>query len=420
MSELTLTTRGADLGSLVNMLRTQQTRKVDHVLTATTMRAEGGIIVVQGAEADVELTDEGVTSKPTDGRYDPTDIFVGHLSERFKVNVRDLRRWQTERPDVFDAVINGLIHGDVSGHRSELLSPYPADARSFLFRGFRGEDGNGIARGLMSNTYKIMDNLDMLFATLEGIEAAGVKVEIDSCDLSERSMYVHVVSPEVRAMAPRLLEGYGTPFKGRDQEARVRGFGWSIEQARAAAEREGQGYAPGKEPVVNAGFVIKNSELGFSRFTITPRINAIICGNGVPFEVDAMGERHLGSRLDDGEVKWSEDTKQKHLAAITAKTRDTVRTFLSPDYLDRKIAEIERLAGKPVDEPERVIETVAKTLRYTENEQDMIMRFFTRSGQETAAGVMNAVTAVAQTVANPDRAAELESSAVKALELAAR
>jgi hypothetical protein len=51
----------------------------------------------------------------------------------------------------------------------------------------------------------------------------------------------------------------------------IPGRNWTPEQARQAAAREGRGYQPGTEPVLFAGFVVSNSEVGDGAWSITPR-----------------------------------------------------------------------------------------------------------------------------------------------------
>jgi hypothetical protein len=70
---------------------------------------------------------------------------------------------------------------------------------------------------------------------------------------------------------------------------------------------------------------------------------------------------HFGSRQEEGVIRYSTDTLDKGLALITARTRDAVVTFLSPDYLRAKVSEIERQAGVPVRHPEETVRQVAKT-----------------------------------------------------------
>jgi hypothetical protein len=96
------------------------------------------------------------------------------------------------------------------------------------------------------------------------------------------------------------------------------------------------------------GFVISNSEVGDGAWSITPRIVAEICGNGLQITADVTRAIHLGSRQDEDVVRYSADTMDKELALITVRARDAVATFLSPDYLIGKVTDLERTAGVPV------------------------------------------------------------------------
>ena len=58
--------------------------------------------------------------------------------------------------------------------------------------------------------------------------------------------------------------------------------------------------------MVFAGFVITNSETGCGAFTLTPRLVVQVCRNGMTITRDAIRAVHLGERLDEGVVTWSE------------------------------------------------------------------------------------------------------------------
>ena len=197
------------------------------------------------------------------------------------------------------------------------------------------------------------------------------------------------------------------------------GRNWTPEQARAAAAREGRGYEPGTEPVLFAGFVISNSEVGDGAWSITPRIVAEICGNGLQITADVARAVHLGARQDEGIVRYTADTLDKELALITARARDAVATFLSTGYLLAKVTEIERKAGVPVSHPESTVRQVAKAAKFSDEMADPILAHFIRGGQLTAGGVMQAVTSVAQTLDDADTAHDLEAQALRVLDLAA-
>lgn len=383
------TTRNASLQDLAALLQSQHARKVDVVAPAGTLRSHNGQIVVRGAEA--QLTADGVTT--VDGRYVPTSVFDGQLADRLDIPVKYLRHLRETRPDLLDVNVNGLLTGNGYGRdesgQFKIVNYAPADDRSFLFRGFRGDDGTpGVARALLSDRYGIVDNLDVLYAVLDGIRQSGVEVEVKSCDLTDRRMYVKVVAPSVAALAPELLRGYRSPYSG---------------------------HTGADNPTVFAGFVIGNSETGGGAFSITPRLEVEICTNGMTIVKDAMRAIHLGGRLETGIVRWSEDTQRKNLAVVTAKARDAVATFLDLDYVRRSITDLEVQAGVAVANAAETIKDVSKACAFSEAEQAGILDHFIKGGQLTAGGVLQAVTSFAQTIEDADAAYDFEAQGIPAM-----
>jgi hypothetical protein len=384
----TAPTRNASLNDLAMILRDQQGRKLDVVAPATSVVSRNGLIRVKGVEA--ELSEDGVTI--VDGEYKPTAVFDEGVSDKLGIPLPYVRRLREQRPDLLDANVNGLLHGRRKVSDGVETEIYPADGRKFLLRLFKGDSGPGVARALLSDSYKPIDNLDVLMAALEGMQQAGQRVEIAGCDLSDRRMYVRVVAPEVRALAPDLLRGYRSPYSGNSGDS---------------------------NPVVFAGYVLGNSETGGGAFSITPRIVVEVCTNGMTITKDALRSVHLGGKLEEGTINWSAQTQQKSVELVTAKTADAVRTFLQPGYLQKVVEELTERAGTPITKPEEVVKQVARRLQFTEAQQDGILAAFVQGGQMTAGGVMQAVTAHAQLVENPDAAAMLEDKAISAMELAA-
>jgi hypothetical protein len=277
-------TRNATLADLAVVLRDQQARKADIVAPAGAARADGGRLAVDGSAP--QIGPDGVTL--TAGSYLPTEGCDQGIADKLGIPVAYLRRMRADRPDLYDTNVNGWL---------------ASDGRRFLIRCLRGGDGGGVARAFLSDGYKIIDNLDVLLAALDGIRASGLPVEVDGCDLTDRRMYVRVVCEQVAVLAPALLAGYRSPFTGA---------------------------AGADNPVVFAGFVIFNSETGCGAFTLTPRLVVQVCRNGMTITRDAVRAVHLGERLDEGPVSWSGNTQDKTLALITARTTDAVATFLDP------------------------------------------------------------------------------------------
>lgn len=395
------TTRNADLTSMLAMLRDQNARKIDVVAPASAIRSVEGVLTIRGTEPII--TEDGVTQG--DGAYVPTAVCDEGLASKLDVPVGYLKRLRTERPDLYDANVNGFLHGCKalvgfpsrdeadrlgipSGEPYEKRPAVPGDSRAFLVRCFRGDqDAQGVARAFLSDRYGVVDNLDVLVAALDGIRDAGVQVNIDGGDLTERRMVVRVSCPEVSALAPTLLRGYRSPFTGQSGT---------------------------DNPTVWAGFVIANSEVGGGAYTITPRVVVEVCKNGMTIAKDALSKVHLGARLDAGVIRWAADTQAKALDLVKAQTRDAVSTFLSPEYLTDAIARLEASSSETVETHDEV-KVLAKAAKFTDAEVDGILSYFTQGGQMTRGGVVNAITAYAQTVEDGDQAYDLEARATRLL-----
>lgn len=226
------------------------------------------------------------------------------------------------------------------------------------------------------------------------IRNSGAAVQIDGCDLSDRRMYVRVSAPSVAVQAPLLLHGYRSPFNGQTGD---------------------------QLPIVWAGFVLSNSEVGSGAFSLYPRIVARICGNGMVMSTHGSRRAHLGARHegDDGVVTWSEATTAKTLELISSRTADAVASYLDPDYVARMIRDLEAAAGVAVKDPDTTVKVVTTKLRLPESLQADLLAHLHAGGVRTAGGILHGVTSVAQTLPDADAAHELETTAITAMHLAA-
>lgn len=373
-------TRNADLTDLAQILQEQQGRKLDVVAPASALSMRDGQLVVDGVEPI--LTDDAVVL--ADGAYRPTDVAEEGFAAKLGIPVGYLRRMRAENLPLYDLNVSGWLE-----HSPE---------RRFLVRAFRGDTdaagqaSQGVARAFLSDSYKLIDNFDLLLAALDGIRKSGHGVRVSGCDLTDRRMHVRVESDEIAVQARELLKGYRSPFNGQSGD---------------------------ELPLVSAGFVITNSEVGSGAFSITPRAVVRVCENGLTMTRDVMRAVHLGSKQDEGVVQWSGTTQRKMLELITAKTTDAVTQFLSREYIEAKLRDIEESAGRRVANPTKTIEVVTKQLNISVTDKDAILSHFIQGGQMTAGGVMQALTSAAQTLSDADAASELEAKALPALAAAA-
>lgn len=380
-----MTLRNATLSALVGELTEQKERKQDLIVPARDLWSRDGRVFVRGA-GEPTLTDTGVTTSNLE--FTPTDVYDEGAAAKLGLPRAYLRTMRENGwTDLVDSNVNGLLHGHRNGEGNEVRTP---DARRFMLRTFKGQDGGyGTARALLSDSYRTIDNWDVLMATLSGMRAAGLDAHVvRAADLTNRRMYVKIVAPEIKALAPELLRNYRSPFSG----------------------------ASGADnPTVFAGFVLSNSETGSGAFTITPRLEVEICTNGLTLTKDAVRRTHLGSKAgDDGVVRYSESTQRKSLELITLQTRDAVKTFLDTDYMAQAITRIEAKAGSPVGRPQDVVKTLVQREAFNKSDTDGLLEHFIKGGDMTAGGVLGAITSYAQTVTDADRAYLMEADALAA------
>lgn len=398
--QIDTTLRNVDLQTLTDLLREQQDVKVDEVVPASRLKyVNGRLHIVNGA---YRIDESGVTEH--DAVLNPTPIFEDGVSARLEIPRQYLRRLRETAQAVtvdapflnadgeqFDGPLDvALLDANVNGWlQAQGDKPY-------LVRSFRTDNPDvvGIARSLNSNKFGILDHLDLIVAAFKGVKEAGIAPDSlrITGNLSEYRLRLLVSAPEIYDLAPDLVGGYRSPFSGR-----------------SGADL----------PVVFAGVVLGNSETGNGRWTVTPRVTFEICDNGATITKDVVDGVHLGARLEEGVVRWSEETQRKNLDLIVAKARDAVTTFLDKEYIRKVLDDLREQYDVPVRDAVATITRVAKKHLFTEEEQASILDMFIQGGQATAGGVFQAVTAAAQNIDDPDRAAEFEDLAVDVLATAA-
>jgi len=369
------TLRSSDLKTLVDVLKGQHARKHDVIVPAANLRLQDGMLMVQNAEP--ELTEEGVTTTYAPHRIGT--VASGDLAARTDIPVTYWRRLAEHAVPLLDENANHWL---------------ARDTKDVLVRTFTNDDGGpGFTRAVLSNSYAMLDNLDAVMATLDGIRATGVKVEIRSADLTERNMHVRFFAPEIAVPIHDLVRRYEPTGKGRS----------------------GADY-----PMLFAGFTLRNSEVGGGAFTLTPEVVVQVCTNGMTRTDEAFRKVHLGEKLASGVVQWSADTHQKTLELITSKTRDVIQSVLSVDFVTRAANEMRVAHQVPVVKPVETIKVVAQGLRYNQQQETDLLNLFITSGDHTALGVGQAVTLMAQAAEDGDAQAAGEGQAFQAIDIAMR
>lgn len=394
-----------DSDTLVAQLQSWHARKVDVVVkpVAATMRSIEGDISVRGVEPVV--TDHGVTT--VDGLYVPSSVAVADLAARYDIPGKYLRTLLADRPDLFDANVNGFMHGRKAKQKwvnsmpgeSEpvvLREAIPGDERGVTLRLYAGQDGEkGWLRAIKSDRYRITHYLDNVLALLAGLRDAGLTGDdvLITGEVTESNLYLRVEAPSITAAAPTFLRDYRSPFGGQS--------GSDL-------------------PLIHSYLAFSDSEVGRGQLTMTGGAVVKVCSNGMTSNLSGFKVRHVGARMDEGIIDWQEDTQRANADLIEKMVRDAVSTYLTAPFVEEFAAQLEASAGKPVEgleQAQRVVKHVGQRLRYTQEQQAGILDMFVRSGQHTAAGVTNAITAFAQVTDDVDEAKRLEATAFDALAL---
>ena len=231
------------------------------------------------------------------------------------------------------------------------------------------------ARAYLSNGFRALDNDELLGAMLPGLSAAGV--EVKSCQVTERRMYLQAVSPR-----------FETEIKVGD--------------------------------AVQLGVVISNSEIGFGALKIETLIYRLWCLNGM-ISGTALRKAHLGRRTElvEGAAEFYRDeTREADDKAFFLKVRDTVNGVLSEANFTRQTDKLKEATERKVTgNPVEAIEVLSNKLQLSEGEKGSVLRHLIEGGDLSAWGVSNAVTRTANDAEGYDRAIELERAGAQVIEL---
>lgn len=241
--------------------------------------------------------------------------------------------------------------------------------RNFLLRTYLDKKGgvSGYLRAMLSDSFNLrLDNFFILKNVLKAVEGfhEEAKTIVSSCYLTETQMDVCFEFPDVRRDMGDLLKNYKDPDTG----------GGSTE--------------------VVCGFRLYNSEVGVRKFGIQDRVIYVACGNGMLGE-KRIDRNHIGEKLEEGVIEWSEATEEKYEEFVISKTSDVVTAYIKGDIFEEMVKKIEKVGGielkaRPLDVTRKFCE---QDLEMEMNEIDDVCDRFMRGGShKTALDVVQAVT----------------------------
>lgn len=227
---------------------------------------------------------------------------------------------------------------------------------------------DGSVRAFLSDRYRRLDNLELCSAVLP-IIAEMKGAEYQSCEVTPNHMYLKVVNKRVKA---EVAVG----------------------------------------DVVQAGFVISNSEVGLGSVKVEPLVYRLVCKNGMISKDFSQRKYHVGKQVDDSDNAYelySDATLCADDRAFFMKVQDIVKVAVDESKFMMTVNKMKEsmgieLTGNPVDE----VEILADKFNLTQNERGDVLRQLFMGNDNSRYGLLNAVTAASQLSSSYERATELE------------
>ena len=369
--------RKEKLDKLVVQLQEQTKIKKDFLVPSSKMKSVNGIIHiddVRDSNVDNVLEGTGVGSDSYILKLKPFQSANVQIADKLGIPFRYYDKLYNDHHKLFDQNLNYWFENI---------------DRTYFVRTFEDINGDvGYLRALLSDSYFALENIDVLIAALDTIREMGVNVQVSTCNLTERRMYIRFFCPDVEVQAPELLRNYKVPGGGTITN----------------------------NYTIYSGFVLSNSETGHGSYSIGPRGVILACDNGLTNKRDYIYKRHLGSKMEsEGDaVQWSKETKKKEMDLIVSQVKDAVRTFVIKEYLNGLVRKIIDNSSEELKHPLNTVKNVCVDMKYTQEETQSILDYFVKSGDSSGFGVAQAITYYAHTDANADRQYEMEMDAFDA------
>lgn len=280
--------------------------------------------------------------------YAVSEVAHRQIAERLNIPYKYYERMRLDYPELLDQNINGWL------------------ARTPEKRMLRTLDGK--LRAFLSDRYRRLDNLELVDHVLP-VLAEMKGCDIVSCDVTETHLYLKIIN---KALKTEVVPG----------------------------------------DVVQAGFVISNSEIGLGALKVEPLVYRLICKNGMISKDYSHKKYHTGRQVDDTDNAYelySDATLEADDKAYFLKVQDIVRAAVDETKfaltVDKLRASMEiSTANNPVE----TVEILGDRYLLNKNERGSILRHFIKGNDLSHYGLVNAVTRASQDIEDYNRATELE------------
>jgi hypothetical protein len=247
---------------------------------------------------------------------------------------------------------------------------------------------DGKVRAVLSDGYRKLENEDLMEAVLPVLTERNL--QIISCDLTERRLYLKAIDRAVSREIPR-----------------------------GAAMGDGSHHILHSDTVYPI-VVISNSEVGDGALRVEGGGFTDWCTNLAIFNA-RMRKYHTGARAevsDDAYQLLSDATKRLTDAAVWAQVRDLVKVALDETNFDQQVELLREATTQPIeDDPVKVVERVAKRYSFTEGTKTGVFKRLVEGADLTRYGLHAAVTRASADEKDYDEATRMERIGGQIIEL---
>ena len=280
--------------------------------------------------------------------YRVTDIAHRQIADRLNIPYKYYERMRLDYPALLDKNVNGWL----------LKNPERRMLRTL----------DGKLRAFLSDRYRRLDNLELVDHVLPVI-AKMKGCEIISCDITETHLYLKVINKTMKA---EIVPG----------------------------------------DIVQAGFVISNSEIGLGALKVEPLVYRLVCKNGMISKDLAHKKYHTGKQVEDTDNAYelySDATLAADDKAYFMKVQDIVSAAVDEAKFNLTVDKMRTAMNiKTGDNPVQTVEVLGNRYVLNKLERASILRHFIMGNDYSHFGLVNAVTRSSQDVADYNRATELE------------
>ena len=168
-----------------------------------------------------------------------------------------------------------------------------------------------------------------------------------------------------------------------------------------------------KGDVVRYGVAIRNSEVGRGALSVSPLLYRLVCTNGMVIADQVRRRAHIGgSYLEggDGWVALSSETQMLRTRALVAELGEYIEAMAQPAMFEKTINTLRDVADQELPaEPQMVVSSLAARYSLAKPEADSALLMLAESKDYSRWGLANAITILANSADDYDRAVDLET-----------